>query len=414
MNSHITLETINKCTVLDQSSPKPSYLLKTHSGRHLKISSQAYHLLKAVATGISFEAIAEHMTRKQQRVVCGEDVQKTYQHIIDQIAQAGGLEQKAQGFWLKTAFLSARVVYPVTCITSHLFHPLVLVLLAIMSAVVGYLIYPAFTQPEFTLVNTSNTLTTYVLFLIGVVMHELGHASASTRYGVKPGEIGFAIYWIYPVFYSNVTNAWSLKRWQRVVVDIGGVYFQLITCVVYLLVYAVYGWQPAREATLLVLYSCLLSLNPVLKFDGYWVVADALGVTNLSQHTKQLLQGFVQRIKGQPVQKQQELGKLEFILILYTCITFFGWIYFSVWVVKIGLKLLSVYPYSVAGLVQDLLNPPHMPATGRLETIIVPTFVVVGLLLTAWYVVRLALHLVRGALNKIHSKAPMPAAPADH
>ena len=46
------------------------------------------------------------------------------------------------------------------------------------------------------------------------------------------GNIGFALYFIYPAFYTDVTKVWRLPRLKRAVVDLGGIYFQAILFVV--------------------------------------------------------------------------------------------------------------------------------------------------------------------------------------
>ena len=60
------------------------------------------------------------------------------------------------------------------------------------------------------------------------------------------------------------------------VVDLGGVYFQLLMGTLYAVALAATGWAPLRTALVLVAGSCLFSLNPILKQDGYWIVADSL------------------------------------------------------------------------------------------------------------------------------------------
>ena len=50
-------------------------------------------------------------------------------------------------------------------------------------------------------------------------------------FGALPDRIGIGIYVIYPALFSDVTAAWRLSRGQRVLVDLGGSYFQLLVTV---------------------------------------------------------------------------------------------------------------------------------------------------------------------------------------
>ena len=69
----------------------------------------------------------------------------------------------------------------------------------------------------------------YILVSLFVLLvHELGHASAAHRYKVCPKSIGFGWYIFFPVLYTDVTSAWLANRTQRVIIDIGGFYFQTI------------------------------------------------------------------------------------------------------------------------------------------------------------------------------------------
>ncbi len=64
------------------------------------------------------------------------------------------------------------------------------------------------------------------LTALGIIVHEIGHLTACSRYGAQHGGIGIGIYWCMPVFYAEVNGAWMLPRLQRAVVDVGGLYFQ--------------------------------------------------------------------------------------------------------------------------------------------------------------------------------------------
>ena len=64
-------------------------------------------------------------------------------------------------------------------------------------------------------------------FILGSsFFHELGHASACKYFGIQHGGIGFGLYLNFPVLYTDVTEVWKLKRGQRCVVNLAGVYFQ--------------------------------------------------------------------------------------------------------------------------------------------------------------------------------------------
>jgi putative peptide zinc metalloprotease protein len=86
---------------------------------------------------------------------------------------------------------------------------------------------------------------------------------------------------VFPALYINLSNAWRLPGRQRAVIDIGGIYFQLLTTVPFYIVYLCLG-DPRYAAVILSIdLMVLISLNPVLKFDGYWLLVDLSGLVNL-------------------------------------------------------------------------------------------------------------------------------------
>jgi putative peptide zinc metalloprotease protein len=135
-----------------------------------------------------------------------------------------------------------------------------------------------------------NILIIYVSFLIIIFLHEIGHATASVYYGIKPKEIGFGFYFIFPVFFTNVTNIWQLNKTSRNVVNFGGIYFQLIINIILIgFMYAGVSKPIILPLILINLTSIIGSLNPFFKYDGYWMVSDYFDLPNLKLKSRQIL-----------------------------------------------------------------------------------------------------------------------------
>jgi putative peptide zinc metalloprotease protein len=54
---------------------------------------------------------------------------------------------------------------------------------------------------------------------------------------MKAGSIGFGFYLLIPVFYADVSNAWSLSPGKRIIINIAGMYFQLLLSCLLVLIY---------------------------------------------------------------------------------------------------------------------------------------------------------------------------------
>jgi putative peptide zinc metalloprotease protein len=128
-------------------------------------------------------------------------------------------------------------------------------------------------------------------FVASTFVHELGHAAAARRYGARHGALGFGLYLVFPVLYMELDDAWKLPRGRRAVVDLGGLYLQLLFGLALVALGRV--WAPAAAvapgAMLLIAMALLTNLNPLFRFDGYWLASDLLGLPNLRQKAWQML-----------------------------------------------------------------------------------------------------------------------------
>jgi len=131
---------------------------------------------------------------------------------------------------------------------------------------------------------------------LGLVLHELGHASACNFCRVRHGPIGFGIYLIFPAFYTDVTAAWRLPRFQRILVDAGGIYMNLLAATVLLLAYDI-THRPVF-IVLAGLYDVVVwvSLWPFVRMDGYWLISDLLGIPNLMNANRELTNWLIGRV----------------------------------------------------------------------------------------------------------------------
>jgi putative peptide zinc metalloprotease protein len=125
----------------------------------------------------------------------------------------------------------------------------------------------------------------YLSFLLIVLFHEIGHASASFFFKVVPKEIGAGLYFVMPVFYTNVTSIWTLNLRSRVIVNLGGIYFQLIlNCIFITLFYLNIHFAFLLSIIVANTISLLSALNPFFRYDGFWIYSDYFNLPNLKKH----------------------------------------------------------------------------------------------------------------------------------
>jgi putative peptide zinc metalloprotease protein len=119
------------------------------------------------------------------------------------------------------------------------------------------------------------------LSLVSAVFHECGHAAGCRYGGARPGKIGVGIYLVWPAFFTNVTDSYRLSRAGRLRTDLGGLYFNAVFMLALASIYA----ATSSEVLLLVIafthLEMLEQLMPFVRFDGYFILSDLIGVPDL-------------------------------------------------------------------------------------------------------------------------------------
>ncbi|HEX7188870.1 MAG TPA: hypothetical protein VF423_11655 [Actinomycetes bacterium] len=146
--------------------------------------------------------------------------------------------------------------------------------------------YDAFERPHLLLLVVA-------VSVLSAGFHEFGHAAATRYSGGEPGAMGAGLYLVWPAFYTDVTDSYRLGRAGRIRTDLGGLYFNAIVVV---LTFA-WWWWTGWEALLLLVATQVLQMVqqmlPLLRFDGYHVLADLAGVPDLYQRIRPTLLGLL-------------------------------------------------------------------------------------------------------------------------
>ena len=141
----------------------------------------------------------------------------------------------------------------------------------------------------------ANALMLAATLGITKVLHELGHGLTCTHFGGECHEIGVMILVLTPCLYCNVSDSWMLpNKWHRAWIGLGGIYVELVLAAI-----ATFIWFSSVPGLLNSL--CLNTMfiasvstiifngNPLLRYDGYYVLADLLEIPNLRQKATMIL-----------------------------------------------------------------------------------------------------------------------------
>ncbi len=133
------------------------------------------------------------------------------------------------------------------------------------------------------LTGEANGFVVFLLVMAGSLIHELGHSFAAMVSGIGLRPIGFSVYLIYPVFYTNVSGIEKVSLWKKVLIDCGGFVFQGVFLFMLLLLCTFTGSSTVAESARWIVVIVLFNLNPFFRTDGYWLYKDVYSEFNTRQ-----------------------------------------------------------------------------------------------------------------------------------
>jgi putative peptide zinc metalloprotease protein len=142
----------------------------------------------------------------------------------------------------------------------------------------------------------------YLWVALGIVkiVHELAHGLCCKAFGGEVHEMGLLLLCLSPALYCNVSDAWTLpNKWRRILISFAGIYAELVLAALATLVWWHSSSQPfVNHLSLSVMLVCGINTvvfngNPLMRYDGYYILADWLEVPNLGDRARRFLQRLV-------------------------------------------------------------------------------------------------------------------------
>jgi putative peptide zinc metalloprotease protein len=297
-----------------------------------------------------------------------------YDFLYNKLAKFGIIESETikikpneKPSYIKLSFIviNERIVSKLTKYLKFLFVPNVmksiLTIIVLLLFVCFYLFYDQILN---TTIAKSEWLLFFFLSFIGVTFHEFGHASAAHYFGAKHGGIGGGFYLFMPVYFADVTDIWKLSKKQRIIVNLAGMYFELVY-IVFLISMALL-FQYSLIAILACIYSIsiLHSLNPFARSDGYWVLSDAIEKPNLMQ------QGFI-RVKL-IFKISKEWKAIDYFLLFYGLVSYSFILFFVYFVVIKNPNSILFFPQNLASFIERIFEDSSKFSLAELGSLFIP------------------------------------------
>ncbi len=136
------------------------------------------------------------------------------------------------------------------------------------------------------ILSGNSWISLLVFWLVLKIIHEFAHGLACKKYGGEVPEAGVLFLLFTPMAFVNVTSMWRFSsRWHRIVVAAAGMYVELFISFVALIVWSRSDVMIADMAYNVFLMASITTIlfnaNPLMRFDGYFILSDLLNVPNL-------------------------------------------------------------------------------------------------------------------------------------
>jgi putative peptide zinc metalloprotease protein len=142
---------------------------------------------------------------------------------------------------------------------------------------------------------SGNWLYLGIALAVTKVLHEFGHGLSCKHYGGECHEMGMMLLVFTPCLYCDVSDSWMLpSKWKRAAIGAAGMYVEVIIASI-----ATYLWWNSHagifnQLCLDVMFvssvsTILFNANPLMRYDGYYILSDILEIPNLRQKATSIL-----------------------------------------------------------------------------------------------------------------------------
>jgi len=282
----------------------------TYEGRMFSIGALLFQALDLLKQNLNLDQVANRISTQNDVTINQEQLLDYLNQFVSKIEINEQQENTLNSYvYWKVKLMGEKTINAVTYALAPLFNKYILFFLLPISFYItfwftGVLYYEGILLESRSMGSSLVAILLTYAGLIGLAFfHEFGHAAASAHYKEPSDSIGFGFYLVFPVFFTDVTSIWNLNRWKRIVVNIGGIYFQLISNIL-----LVGGYYLTEGQDIQVIFKyffianlayIMYSVNPFLRNDGYWVYSDLFGLPNLTQRARrypvQLLRRIISR-----------------------------------------------------------------------------------------------------------------------
>ena len=161
--------------------------------------------------------------------------------------------------------------------------------------------FAALRQQSEGVLSPGNLPLLYAALVLIKTVHEFGHAFVCRRFGGEVHTMGVMLLLFTPLPYMDATSSWSFRnRWKRVLVGAAGILVEVFVAACATIVWGRTAPGTVHSLAYNVIFiasvsTVLFNGNPLLRFDGYYILSDLLDIPNLHQQCSRQLVHLVER-----------------------------------------------------------------------------------------------------------------------
>jgi putative peptide zinc metalloprotease protein len=151
------------------------------------------------------------------------------------------------------------------------------------------------------ILSPGNLPLLYAGMIVIKILHEFGHAMACKRFGGEVHTMGVMLLVFTPIPFMDATSSWSFRnRWHRALVGGAGMFVEIFVAALATFLWAHTGPGTLHSLAYNMMFiasvsTVLFNGNPLLRFDGYYILSDLLDIPNLYTYALRHLRHMVER-----------------------------------------------------------------------------------------------------------------------
>ena len=226
--------------------------------------------------------------------------------------------------------------------------------------------------------------------LVGVkIVHEFAHGLMCKHYGAEVHDMGAMFIILTPFLFCDATDSWMFRnKWHKIAVNMAGILAELVLASLAVMVWVLTPAGLVNQLAFNVMVVCSISTlvfnaNPLMKFDGYYVLADLLEIPNLRDRARQQVTGFFTSLfTGRPAAVMSEPSRFRRVAFAFYSVAS----YFYIWYIMVR----------IFGSLGRRLEPYGLAGVGRASLVI--TYAA-GILIPVWVLMKQLIPMLRSGFS---------------